>query len=237
MSIPHDPALPLLADLVDPEAVRAILDTALAPDAVAAVRIADIAYQPGQRITVRYAVTIAGESKTTSLTAMYGQGLPEGGRRVSDGESEVALWRFPEDPGLPGLAAVLDPDALVAMLTDLGVDDGRPTTQLRAYRAGRRAVIEVRTANHRLFVKVVRPKHVAELQGIHAALAPTVPIPRSLGWQPDLGVVFMDALPGIPLATALVTGQAAEVAGPDELIALLDLIAACRVVTRPRPGP
>ena len=236
MSIPHDPQLPLLADLLDREAARLLLDAAL-PETIAAVRITDVAYQPGRLITVRYSIEVAGAPAPVVITAMHGAGMPAGGVRVSDGAGEVALWRFPDDPGLPGLALVLDAGALTGMLAVLGIHDGVPVATLRAHRPGRRAVVEVRTPHHRLFVKVVRPKRVAELQGIHAALAPHVPIPRSLGWQPDLGVVFLDALPGIPLAAALVGGQVALVAGPDELIALLDLIAGCTVEARPRPGP
>ena len=235
--LPLDPALPLLADLLDPAAAAELIGTALNVEEVTAVRVIDVAYRPQTSLTVRYSVDLAGETEPVGLVATHGGNLPIGGVRVSDGTHEVAFWRFPDDFGLPGLGVLFDPVALARLLGELGVRDEAPRPLLRAYRPGRRAVAEINADGRRLFAKVVRPKRVAELQTIHAALSPTVPVPQSLGWQPDLGLLFMEAIPGTSLTTALLSGRYREVAGPADLIALLDLIAGARVDTRPRPTP
>ncbi len=232
-----DPRLPLLAELLDPAAAAELVETALDRGPIESVRIIDVAYRPSASITVRYAARLPGETDPVTLVAMHGGDVPVGGVRVSDGSNEVSFWRYPDDPGLPGLAPVLDPPRLARLLMALGIKGSEPRTRVRAYRPGRRAVVEIEMSGHHLFAKVVRPKRVAELQGIHAALAPVVPIPRSRGWHPELGLVFMDAIPGSPLAATLVAGGGGAVAGPDDLIALLDLIATVSVDARPRPGP
>ncbi|HSM01248.1 MAG TPA: phosphotransferase [Acidimicrobiia bacterium] len=237
MAVPADPALPLIADLLDVGRARSMLEAAVGPATISDLRLVGVAYRPGSHITTRYDVTLAGAPDRVSITAMHGESLPDGGLRLASGIHEVALWRFPDDPGLPGLKVVLEAEGLERILGELGIGVGPASIRLRAYQPGRRAVVEVRTSNHRLFAKVVRPKRVAELQRLHRSLAPAVPIPRSLGWEPNLGIVILEAIPGFSVAAALVGGSARGVAGPDELIGLLDLIEQCDVDGRPRPPP
>lgn len=237
MAIPADPGLPLISDLLDIGRARLMLETAVAPAEIADLRLVGVAYRPGSMVTTRYDLTLAGTNERVSITAMHGERLPDGGLRLSSGPDEVGLWRFPDDPALPGLSVLLDPVGLERLLGELGIDDGPASVRMRAYQPGRRAVVEVRTAGHRLFAKVVRPKRVAELQDLHRALAATVPIPRSLGWDPSLGIVVLEAVPGSSVAAALVAGSTRGVAGPDDLVGILDLISHCEVASRTRPPP
>ena len=214
-----------------------MLAAALASADICDIRLIGVAYRPGNLITARYAVALAGQPDEVLLTVMHGDGVPDGGLRLTSDAGEVALWRFPDDPALPGLRVVLEADSLEALLGELGIDDGLPTVRVRAYQPGRRAVVEIRTPTQRLFAKVVRPKRVEELQSLHRALAPTLPIPRSHGWDRRLGIVVLEAVPGSSVAASLLGGRLTGVAGPDDLIRLLDLIAECSVNTRPRPPP
>ena len=230
----HDPELPLLPDLLDPIASRPLIEAVVRRE-TESIGIQGVSITPGRVVTVRYRVTM-GAGEPISLTAMHGPRLPEGGIRVASQGDEVAVWRFPDDPALPGLQAVLGGEPLDTLLAAFGVN-GPADTRVRAYQPGRRAVVEIRTPRHRLFAKVVRPKRVAELQGIHTALSDTLPIPRSLGWEPRLGIVVLEAVPGSSIAAALLGGAPAGVAGPEDLIGLLELLSRCRVESRPRGAP
>jgi aminoglycoside/choline kinase family phosphotransferase len=70
-------------------------------------------------------------------------------------------------------------------------------------------------------MKVLRPSRVAGLQQRHAALAPHLPIPHSLGWSRDLGIVAMQALGGRTLRQTIEDGEL-ELPSPQALVALLD---------------
>ena len=237
MSPPQDPRLPLMSDLLDLHRARPLLATALAPSDIGNLRLIGVTYRPEKLITARYAVAIAGEPEEVLLTVMHGDDVPDGGLRLASDAGEVALWRFPDDPALPGLPVVLETGSLETLLRELGIYDGPSTVQLRAYQPGRRAVVEIRTRAQRLFAKIVRPKRVEELQTLHRALAPKLPIPRSHGWDRRLGIVVLEAVPGSSVAASLLRGRPTGVAGPDDLIRLLDLIAGCAVDTRPRLPP
>jgi hypothetical protein len=106
----------------------------------------------------------------------------------------------------------------------------RPT--LRAYRPGRRAVVELQVDRLRLFVKVVPPSTVQALQTTHKRLEGVVPVPRSHGWSPELGLVVQEAIPGETLRVALET-EVANLPDVQVLATLLDLLpaseGACRV--------
>ena len=106
-------------------------------------------------------------------------------------------------------------------MRDLGLPTDAITLRRRAYRAGRRAVIEAEGASGRLFLKVVRPDRTAHLQETHESLAHHVPVPRSAGWSADLGIVAMQAIPGVTLRSALRSGSE-PLPGAPAIVALLD---------------
>jgi hypothetical protein len=108
------------------------------------------------------------------------------------------------------------------LLTSLGAEPGAVQVRTRAYRAGRRAVVEVTGGPNRIYLKVVRPGRVAALHERHVALAAHVTVPRSLGWSSQLGIVALEALRGRPLRRSL-EARSRRVPGPAALIGLLDL--------------
>lgn len=163
-------------------------------------------YQPGRSLTVRYDATVRwadGRVATEWLVAKAGASLPAGALVLADGRHDVAVWRFPYDPRLPGLAACLDPDRVRGLLANLGARVPSAVPRLCSYRPGRRAVVEVSAPGARLFLKVVRPEAAEALHRRHVHLAGHTPVPRSLGWSSELGLVALEAMGGRNLRVAL----------------------------------
>jgi len=236
MSAIHDPDLPLASELTEPEAARHLLQAAVAGQPIGPVTIAETVYRPGRRCLVRYGTTVGGVE--AQFVAVTGGSLPEGAVRVGDGGAdEVAVWRFPHDPALPGLGPLLEQGGAAALLEELGVPAEGLELSVASYRPGRRAVVEARTPTHRLFCKVVRPKRAAALHHLHRILAERVPVPRTPGWSPELGVVVLEAVPGSPVAALLAAGLATSLPHADDLVAMLDGIATTRLDGRRRPPP
>ena len=193
------------------------------------LRVTSTALQPDGAAVVQYAADVRwddGRVTREVLAATTGARIPPGAA-VLEGEADgevvrVGLWRWPLDPALPGLAWASSSAGVAARLTQLGLPGGRPRLRLRAYRPGRRAVVEATTTSGRLFLKVVAPSTVDRLVQRHTALAGTVPVPPVLAATPD-GVLVLPGLPGTPMRT-LLTGDGAGLPDPAHLDALLDAL-------------
>lgn len=177
----------------------------------------------GRGAVATYAVTVRWADGRTSdelLAACTGD-LPSDALVLDDGDRKVAVWRFPRDPALPGLAAAADEESVAALFADLGLGSGPVRLAVRAYRPLRRAVIEATGPAGRVFIKAVRPDRVEALHRRHRQLvACGVPAPHSFGWTTD-GLLVLQALPGRTLRDALRSGTTALPDG-DEIVALLD---------------
>jgi hypothetical protein len=186
------------------------------------------AYQPGRSLTVVHRAKVRwpdGRRTDEDLGLAYGKAAPGGALVLGNGAEQIVAWRVPADPWLPGLAPVVDPAAVGELLAGVGYPvAGELRTHVRAYRAGRRAVVEVSGRGVRAFVKVVRPHKAAALHDAHVALAAHLPVPRSLGWSPEHGVVVLEALPGRTLRDALAGSFGLPGAG--SLLAVLDRLPA-----------
>jgi hypothetical protein len=198
-----DPQLPCIHEVVEG---GADLWEAVSGERLERVRAVQARWSPGRSLTVRY------DSPSGSFVAYSGGQLPDGVPVVrpadGGGTPAVAVWRIAEDPWLPGLRVALDPAAVRTMLAPLGVPAAPVALRLRAYRPGRRAVVEVTSGAHRVFVKVARPSSIEALQRRHQAMDagdPRLPIPVSHGWSSELGLVVLEARPGITLREALAT--------------------------------
>jgi hypothetical protein len=195
------------------------------------VLVSQVRYVPGRHVTVQYRTKLteaSGRHSAPALVATWGIDVPEGTPMISAGDITVAVWRFPRDPFLPGLAAALDQTAVVKLLTRLGVQTTSVRLRARSYRATRRAVVEARGEAETIYMKVLRPSRIDALQTRHTSLAGHVPIPHSLGWSRNLGIVAMQGLGGRTLRQAIEAG-AVELPSPQALVALLDHF--------PEPGP
>lgn len=190
--------------------LRAALGTAQAE--LLSWRAEQVDYQPRRGSTAGYRVRVRWPDRrvTEERFGAHTGGPPAdlaaapGVLTVGDGADRVAVWRFPHDPYLPGLAAAYDPAAVAGLLASFGLGGGGPVTlALRAYRPRRRAVVEASGPGGRLFLKVVRPDRVAGLHRRHRLVTGAgVPAPASLGYTPD-GLLVLAALPGQPLRQAL----------------------------------
>ncbi|MGH3913178.1 MAG: aminoglycoside phosphotransferase family protein [Pseudonocardiaceae bacterium] len=183
-------------------------------------------HQPGRRTTVSYSARVRwpdGSVTGETLGASSGR-LPEGVARLSDGDTEVGMWRFPFDPDLPALPAACDHERMRKLVQGAGLGKGEGTVRLRvrAYRPRRRAVIEVTASGGgRVFVKVVHPHRARELRDRHRlAGAEGAAVPAVLGWTEN-GLLVLDALPGRTLREVLVAEGTVRL-DPESVIETLD---------------
>jgi hypothetical protein len=196
-----------------------------------------VTHQPGSSTVVQYRAELAWpdrEPTSDTIVAATGRRIPEGADVLDDGTTRVAVWRWPLDPGLPGVARAIDRDRVAALLDDLGVDGRSLQLRLRAYRPGRRAVVEATGRQGRLFLKVVRPSKVEGLHRLHRDLSSHLPVPDSLGWTDD-GVVVLPAVPGTTLRELLRSGSS-EVPAPADIDGLLDRLPPSLLAGTPRQG-
>lgn len=128
----------------------------------------------------------------------------------ADGDREVAVWLYPHDPDLPGLARAAYPESMAAVLAEAGALPASTTggdleLEMVGYRPRRRAVVRatVRATRQTFFVKVLRPRLFGEVARRHRLLVSAgVPAPRIAAETPDYLLVLHE-LPGRPLATAV----------------------------------
>ncbi len=185
---------------------------------------------------VQYAAQVrwaGGRVASETLVMATGGRIPRRAAVLDDDGVRVGIWRWPFDPELPGLASAVDANTVSALLADLGMGGGTVRLTVRAYRPGRRAVIEVSGTHGRVFLKVVRPHRVAALHAQHRLLARHLPVPHSYGYSTE-GVLVLQALSGMSLRSAL-TGAAVPLPGAAALQGLLDLLPA-ELIDSPRSG-
>ena len=173
-------------------------------------RVATVGVQPGGGTVVQYLADVEradGRRTRETLAAATGGRIPRGAA-VLAGEYrgatvEVGMWRWPQDPALPALAAAADPARLGELLRAAGMPrEGTPQVRMRAYRPGRRAVLEITGGGPRLYAKVVRPHTVDDLRRRHDLLAGALPVPPVAAAGAD-GLLVSPELPGTPLRALL----------------------------------
>ncbi|WP_252441281.1 phosphotransferase [Pseudonocardia humida] len=228
--------------LLGPEA-PAVLATALDGyrGRLHALRVASVAVQPTGAAVVQYRADVEradGSRTAETLAATTGGRIPSGAAVLSgehDGRPvEVGVWRWPQDPALPALAAATDPDRLRDALAAAGLPrTGPPRVRVRAYRPGRRAVLQVDGGGPRLYLKVVRPAAVDALVARHGLLAGPAPVPPVLAATAD-GLVVLPEQPGTPVRALL--GGGAPLPSPADLDALLDALPPALAGLPSRPG-
>lgn len=212
---------------------------------LSALRAADVHVAPAGGVRVRYTGDVHradGSRRTEVLVAATGDHIPQGAAVVSgeyrDVPTEVGVWRWPQDPSLPGLSSACDPRWLATTLAGIGVTvTTMPRVAVRSYRPGQRAVLEITaSAEDRLmrwFVKVVRPESVSGLQLRHELLGRALPVPPVLFATPD-GVVLLPEAPGISLRQLISAGDSMPPT-PEDLQALLDLLPDALMALPARP--
>lgn len=197
--------------------------------------VSHVDHQPGDRTTVAYAARVRwadGSTTDETLGACTGD-LPDGVARLSDGTSEIGMWRYPFDPDLPGLAVAADPVRMASLAQRLGLAGGA-RLRVRGYRPRRRAVVEVVTPSGRMFVKVLRPERVNGLHRRYRIAADAgCPTPIPLGWSDD-GLLLLAGLPGRTVRDRLLARLPIGLS-PDDVVTMLDGLPSALATGAARP--
>ncbi len=168
-------------------------------------------YRPQSDLVVRYRCDIRRDGTMKRDTVLAGTTIagPHPGtlaveaETASGGTLSVGVWRWPFDPILPDLAAMVTPGLVDDRLASLVGPN--PQLEVVAYRPTERAVVRVDGPAGRLYVKVVPPPTTTSLVERHERLrAAGLPVPRVLavgdGWM------AMSAIEGTTLRDRLKQG-------------------------------
>jgi hypothetical protein len=215
---PEFPAAPALLGGAGADVVSAAL--AQEGGEVVELRTDFVLYTPGSGMTLNYVVRVDWGvdrfSDETVVVQARRHRAPRTGVFVAEvARTPVGVWRFPDDPYLPGLPSAADPIWVGRMLRELGFPSrGKVSLELLAYRPGQRAVIhathatpgllfrkasgrlESATHHREVFIKVLYPGDAAPLAARHADLADLLPAPQCLHHDDDLGLVVLEAVDG-----------------------------------------
>lgn len=197
-------------------------------------RLDSVHHRVGRSLSALYAARVAtpdGGPQDLAVVAHVDRGpVPPGPLEVVVADVRVNVWRFPDDPFLPGLPSATSPARVRDLIDQLGVAPGAVELEVRSYRPSRRAVIEVavrvpRSEGRVLYLKVLAGDRATRLAAVHRELhAAGVPVPGLVGVAPEQGVLAIRALAGRTLRSALAGGAA--VPAPKTLVAVSERLAA-----------
>lgn len=186
---------------------------------------------PEQSTTATYLATVQwphGErTELLGVSARSGELQPTDANAeiFADGNRRVAVWLYPHDPDLPGLARAAFPERMAEVLNS-GNLFPRPITgeqlslSMIGYRPRRRAVVKVVADSQVFYVKILRERLFADVHGKHLLLLEAgLPAPQIAMTTPDHLLVTRE-LPGQSLARALF--EPGDPCRPEELIEMLD---------------
>lgn len=149
----------------------------------------------------------------------------------ADGDREVAVWLYPNDPDLPGLARAAYPESMARLLTEtrsvtVPVAADGLELEMVGYRPRRRAVLRATVLEPRqtFFVKVLRPRLFGDVAHRHRLLVSAgVPAPL-VAAETDDSLLILRELPGRPLAQAVFDDV--DPCDAEALVAVLDAMPA-----------
>jgi Phosphotransferase enzyme family len=212
-------------------------------------RLDHVDASPRHSTTATYSAAV--DWPTGRRTELLGASARVGGRTGSDeratifgdGDREVAVWLYPDDPDLPGLRRAAVPDALAALLNEHRVlehpANGEDIAlEMISYRPRRRAVLKavIRTSGgpRTFFIKVLRESVYGPTLQRHELLRRArFPAAVVAAATADFILVFHE-VPGRPLVQAMF--DEAMPCSAESLIILLDSLPSA-VVSLPRRPP
>ncbi|MAT04967.1 MAG: hypothetical protein CL424_07990 [Acidimicrobiaceae bacterium] len=207
-----DPLLPAAAHLTGPDAADVLRPAVEASGGeLVSCRTSQVQYRPQSDLVVRYRCVIRRDGSDTSDTLLAATtiGGPHAGTvpieaHTSDGTLlTVGVWRWPFDPVLGDLAAMVTPQTAATELQDVIGD--RLSLEVVAYRPTERAVVRASGRRGEVYVKLVPPASVEHLARRHDVLsAAGLPVPRVVAT--GRGWVAMEALSGTTLRDRLKGG-------------------------------
>ena len=198
-------------------------------------------YAPGHDILVRYDATVVygRAAREESVVAIARHHPPPSGAIESEaGGMPIGVWRFQDDPSLPGIALATDKAFVAGLLEEMGIDVARVNLDVRAYSPRSRCVVQVASRREDklvfrpgrgivkpptdtvLYLKVRRPGRAAEVHRAHELLADRIRAPRALAYREKEGILALEPLPGDTLWDTVAHGLHRP-PEPEELIGVL----------------
>ena len=153
------------------------------------IRVRQLSHTPGRRMTVTYLAEwdpdefIPPESFVVEL----------------ERDRSARLFRYPEDPHLPGLSEGASAESALRLVNRyvLAIPARRLRVDMVRYRPGNRAVLRHRVGRVRFYARVVRPSAVSPLLKAAELTAHSGFIsPRLAGCWPDGGVIWLSEIQG-----------------------------------------
>ncbi|MDA1035825.1 MAG: phosphotransferase [Chloroflexi bacterium] len=173
------------------------------------IRVQNFSYQPGRRILVSYLVEYHRDDWVVDdQFAVY----------LRAGKRE-RIFRYPDDPFLPGLATAASPIEAHSLLAKLlQVSPKKLYVDAVRYRPGTRAVLRheitwggPRSPRNTLFARVLPPSKLPRLLSAAALVgASGFTLPRLVATWDEGGVAWMTEVPGKTLRERIRTGNAPE---------------------------
>jgi phosphotransferase family enzyme len=212
-------------------------------------RLDHVDANPRHSTTATYSAAV--DWPTGRRTELLGASARVGGRSgnderatiFGDGDREVAVWLYPNDPDLPGLQRAAVPNGLAALLNEHRVVDHQLSgedvaLQMISYRPRRRAVLKavIKTSSgpKTFFVKVLRESTYAPTLQRHELLRKArFPAAVVAAATADF-ILVLHEVPGRPLTQAVF--DEAMPCSAESLIMLLDSLPSA-VVGLPRRPP
>ena len=163
------------------------------------IRIRQVSYTPGRMAMVSYIVEWEREAYLPSqhFVAWLERGKP------------VEVFRYPDDPRLPGLKQAADPAGAIKLINKYVLSVGARRTRVEAvrYRPGSRAVLRYSVGRMRFYGRVIRPATVSSFLKSWEPIARSgFAAPRIAGYWADGGVVWMSEIPGKNLRSLIRRG-------------------------------
>lgn len=222
------------ADLLTSEGVGGLLRAAVehAGGTLVAWSLDHVDANPRQSTTATYSAIVDwpyGRRDELLGVSARADGLSASDNRAeifADGDREVAVWLYPNDPDLPGLARAAYPTSLAAVLNayralpePVAAEDLE--LEMVTYRPRRRAVLRASVREGpTFFVKVLRERLFEDVSRRHKLLLDAgVPAPPVVAGTADF-LLILGELPGRPLARAVFDPEPPCTA--EELIQVLD---------------
>ena len=137
-------------------------------------------------------------------------------------EEPVQVFRFPDDPDLPGLAAAADPETALDLVKRhvMCIPPRRICVEVVRYRPGSHAVLRHRLGKARFYARVMQPAAMSGLLDAAELVAHSnFSVPRIAGRWLDGAVVWTSEIPGENMRQYIRAGKQPD---PDTLLGGLE---------------
>lgn len=164
------------------------------------VRVLEATQVPGRRARATYEIEWPPDVyiPNQQFTVQRDEGQP------------AQVFRFPDDPDLPGLAQACDPEAAMALIKKhvMTIPPRRIRAEVVRYRPGSHAVLRHRLGKARFYARVMKPAVMPVLLEAAALVARSqFAVPRIAGYWHEGAVVWTSEIPGENLRQYIRSGN------------------------------